>query len=235
MTRAGTTPSASIAWERASSPITRCRSRTSAGNGRRADGRPDDVVGVGDRRHPVADRGADRLLQGAGARVDRLDLRAEQVHPLDVGSLAADVLGAHVDDAVEPEERAGGRGRDAVLACSGLGDDPRLAHALGQQRLADRVVDLVRAGVRQVLALQVGRAARPAPRAARPGRAASACRRSRAGAGPARPGRRRPPARRPRPPSARRARRSGSRARSGRRRGRSAARPAAQPATSSAS
>src|SRR5690606_21951978 len=36
----------------------------------------------------------------------------------------------------------------------GLGDDPRLAHAAGQQGLADRVVDLVRAGVVQVLALE---------------------------------------------------------------------------------
>jgi hypothetical protein len=39
-------------------------------------------------------------------------------------------------------------------AGAGLGDDPRLAHALGQQRLADRVVDLVRAGVVEVLALE---------------------------------------------------------------------------------
>src|SRR5687768_18356154 len=41
-------------------------------------------------RHPVADRGADRLLQGAGARLDRHDLGAEQAHPLDVRALAAD-------------------------------------------------------------------------------------------------------------------------------------------------
>ena len=78
----------------------------------------------------------------------------EQLHPLDVGLLAAHVLGAHVDDALEPEQRAGGGGRDAVLAGAGLGDDPLLAHALGQQRLAERVVDLVGAGVEQVLALE---------------------------------------------------------------------------------
>src|SRR5690606_28489707 len=44
--------------------------------------------------------------------------------------------------------------RHAVLAGAGLGDDPALAHAAGQQRLADGVVDLVRAGVVQVLALE---------------------------------------------------------------------------------
>ncbi len=41
-----------------------------------------------------------------------------------------------------------------MLACTGLGDDALLAHARGQQRLADGVVDLVRAGVVQVLALE---------------------------------------------------------------------------------
>ena len=44
--------------------------------------------------------------------------------------------------------------RDAVLAGAGLGDDPLLAHPLRQQRLAERVVELVRAGVHEVLALE---------------------------------------------------------------------------------
>jgi hypothetical protein len=41
-----------------------------------------------------------------------------------------------------------------VLAGAGLGDQPRLAHPLGQQRLAQHVVDLVRPGVVEVLALE---------------------------------------------------------------------------------
>ena len=94
-------------------------------------------------------------------------LGAEQVHPLDVRRLAAHVLGAHVDDALEAEAGADGRGRDAVLAGAGLGDDPLLAEPRGEHRLAERVVELVRAGVEQVLALQVdalvrGRSARRA-------------------------------------------------------------------------
>ena len=51
-------------------------------------------------------------------------------------------------------QRRGGRRGDAVLAGAGLGDDPRLADPLGQQRLAQHVVDLVRAGVVEVLALE---------------------------------------------------------------------------------
>ncbi len=123
--------------------------------GRRADRRADHVVGRLDVGDPVADRGADRLLERASARLDRDDLGAEQAHALDVGVLAADVLRAHVDDALETEQGAGGGGGDAVLAGAGLGDHPRLAHPLGEQRLADRVVDLVGAGVGEVLALQV--------------------------------------------------------------------------------
>ena len=42
-----------------------------------------------------------------------------------------------------------------MLAGAGLGDDAPLAHALGEQDLADGVVHLVRAGVVQILALEV--------------------------------------------------------------------------------
>jgi hypothetical protein len=80
---------------------------------------------------------------------------AEEPHALDVRCLPRHVLGAHVDDAVEAEARANGGRRDAVLARSGLGDDAPLAEAPRDERLADGVVDLVSAGVAEVLALQV--------------------------------------------------------------------------------
>ena len=41
-----------------------------------------------------------------------------------------------------------------MLAGTSLRDDARLAHAPGQQRLSERVVDLVRAGMRKVLPLE---------------------------------------------------------------------------------
>src|SRR5439155_2354803 len=66
-----------------------------------------------------------------------------------------DILRAHVHLAREAQERRGGRGRDAVLARAGLGNHPPLAHPLGEERLAEDVVDLVGAGVTEVLALQV--------------------------------------------------------------------------------
>ena len=54
-----------------------------------------------------------------------------------------------------PKSARDGRGGDAVLARAGLGDDARLAHALGEQDLAEAIVDLVRAGVIEVLALEI--------------------------------------------------------------------------------
>src|SRR5204862_1448561 len=56
-----------------------------------------------------------------------------------------------------------GRGRHAVLARAGLRDDALRAERLREQRLADPVVDLVRARVREVLALEPDLRA-PAPR-----------------------------------------------------------------------
>jgi hypothetical protein len=121
----------------------------------RADAGADHVVRRLDVRDPVADRLARRLLQRACPELDRADLRAEEAHPLDVGGLSRHVLGAHVDDAVEAEARADGGGGDPVLARAGLRDDPLLAEPAGDERLAKGVVDLVRAGVAEVLALQI--------------------------------------------------------------------------------
>ena len=123
--------------------------------GVRAGGGADQVEGVVDVGHPVAQRLVHGVLEGAGAGGDRDDLGAEQLHAEDVGLLAVDVGGAHVHHALHAEARGHGGAGHAVHAGAGLGDDALLAHAPGQQDLADAVVDLVRAGVVQLLALQI--------------------------------------------------------------------------------
>ena len=106
-------------------------------------------------RDPVAHRLVDRFLQRGRAGRHGHDLRAEEPHARDVERLPLHVHRAHVDDAFAAEARRHrGRG-DAVLARAGLGDDALLAHAPREQNLAERVVDLVRAGVEQVLALEI--------------------------------------------------------------------------------
>ena len=113
------------------------------------------VVGRLDVGDPIADRLVDGVLESPAPAGDRPDLCAEQPHPEHVERLASDVLLAHVDDALLSEHGADGGSGDAVLSGAGLGDDAALAHPLGEQALSERVVDLVRAGVGEVLALDV--------------------------------------------------------------------------------
>ena len=120
----------------------------------RAHHRADAVMGGLDARHPVAEGLVDRVLERLAADRDRDDLGAEHLHPGDVQRLPPGVFLAHVDDALKAEQRRRRRRGYAMLAGSGLGDDPGLAHAPSEQRLPEHVVDLVRAGMGEVLALE---------------------------------------------------------------------------------
>ncbi len=120
----------------------------------RADHGADAVVRRRDARDPVAQRLVDRVLERRAAGLDGHDLGAEELHPKDVERLTLDVDRAHEDLALEAEERGRRRRGDAVLSGARLGDDALLAHPPREQRLAEHVVDLVRARVREVLALE---------------------------------------------------------------------------------
>ncbi len=89
----------------------------------RTDDAADDVERVFDAGRPLAKRLVRRIFERARPAVHRLDTRAEQPHDVDVERLALDVDRAHVDVDRDPEFRADRRGRDAVLARAGLGDD----------------------------------------------------------------------------------------------------------------
>ena len=109
---------------------------------------------VRDVRRPVADGLTRRILERASAGGDRDDLRAEQLHAKDVELLALDVECAHEDVALHAEERGDRRRSDTVLAGARLSDDALLAHALREQGLAERIVDLVGTRVQEVFALE---------------------------------------------------------------------------------
>ena len=108
-----------------------------------------------DIRHPIAQRLIHRILQRACAGGDRHDLRAKQAHTEHVRLLPLHVRLAHEDDAFKAEARADRRRRDAVLARACLRNDPLLAHAPREQDLPEAIVDLVRAGMVQLVALEV--------------------------------------------------------------------------------
>jgi hypothetical protein len=124
------------------------------GIGMAADRRAEQVVGVGRIGHPVAQRLVDRRAQRAITAGHRHHLGAQQPHAADVGRLALHVHLAHVHRARQADARTGGGAGDAVLAGAGLRHDAPRAEPPRQQRLAERVVDLVRTGVREVLALE---------------------------------------------------------------------------------
>ena len=108
---------------------------------------------VGD---PVADGVVDGVFQGLAARFHAAHLRPQEAHAVDIGLLARHVDGAHVDHAFDAEFGGHGGGGHAMLAGAGLRHDARLLHlVLHEQRLSQRIVDLVRAGVGQILALDV--------------------------------------------------------------------------------
>ena len=117
--------------------------------------RTEDVIRRVDVGYPVAHRFVDRVLERRRAGLHGPHLGTESLHAQHVGLLPFDVARAHVHDARQPEQRRD-RGRcNAVLARAGLGYQACLAQALGEEALAQDVVDLVRACVREVLALEI--------------------------------------------------------------------------------
>ena len=124
------------------------------GVGVRPSHRTDDVESVVDVRYPVAHGLVQCVLERFAAALHRHHGSAKQLHAVDIRALSLDVLAAHVHHAFQAIAGADGGGGHAMLAGTGFGNHPGLAHALGQHGLADGVVDLVRTSVVKVLALQ---------------------------------------------------------------------------------
>ena len=120
----------------------------------RAHHRAEAVVGPLHGGHPVAQRLVDGVLEGAAAGGDGVHLGTQQAHAEHVQLLPGHIHLAHVHRAVHPQQRRRGRCGHAVLAGAGLGHEAGLAHALGQERLSQHVVDLVGAGVVEILPLE---------------------------------------------------------------------------------
>ena len=114
----------------------------------------DNVKGVVDIGHPVAHCLVQCILERAGTGGHAAHLGAQQFHPEHVDGLAVNVGLAHVHHALLVQAGCHGGRSHAMLAGAGLGNHPFLAHVVRQQTLAHGVVDLVRAGVVQVFALE---------------------------------------------------------------------------------
>ena len=121
----------------------------------RSSGSPDNIKSVVHIRHPVAHGVVHRILQRRGARTHRNHLRPQQLHAEHIRLLPLHVDRAHVNRARQAKQRAHRRGRHAMLPSARLRDNPRLAHPPRQQNLAQAVVDLMRPGMVQLVALKI--------------------------------------------------------------------------------
>ncbi len=104
--------------------------------------------------HPVPKGLVDGRTEGGVAGGDRNHLGPHHPHASHVRSLPLHVDRSHVHDAGHAQAGAGGRGGHAVLAGPRLRHDALRPHALGEELLPQGVVDLVGAGVGEVLPLQ---------------------------------------------------------------------------------
>jgi hypothetical protein len=114
----------------------------------RAEGGPEQVMrgfNVGD---PIAHRLAYGVFQSCAAIRDTGYFGAQQPHSKYIEALAAHVLFAHINPALEAEQGAYGCGGYAVLAGAGFSDNPMLAQASGNQYLSQAIVDLMRASMK---------------------------------------------------------------------------------------
>ena len=110
------------------------------------------VAHIGD---PIAQRVVHRIFQRPTARGYGDHFGTQQTHAEDVGGLPFNIMRAHIDNALQTELGTDGGRRHTVLARTGFRDDPFLAHAPRQNDLAQHIVDLMRAGVVQLVALHV--------------------------------------------------------------------------------
>jgi len=113
------------------------------------------VEGVFDIGDPVTQCFIHCVFQGACAGRDRDDLCAEQFHAENVRLLALDIRLAHEDNAIQSEARADCRRGNTMLTGARFGDDAGLAHTPGEQDLAEAIIDLVRARMVQLIALEI--------------------------------------------------------------------------------
>ena len=117
--------------------------------------RADDVKSVGGMAAPVADGLRAGIAQRHITRTDGMHLGSQHLHTLHVRVLTLHIGGTHKHLALHVHQRTDRRCGHTVLSGASLCDDAGLAHLLGQQDLADGVVDLVGTRVVQVFTLQI--------------------------------------------------------------------------------
>src|SRR2546421_4416622 len=121
----------------------------------RANGTADNVVCRVEFNDPGAKGFVDSVTESSRAGFHCNHFGAEKLHAKNVQSLAAYVLGAHVDDAFHSELCTDCGGCHTVLAGARLGNNASLAQTSGDEDLTNGIVDLVTSGMVEVFAFEI--------------------------------------------------------------------------------
>jgi hypothetical protein len=113
-------------------------------------------VGILKRSSPIPQGFVHCILQGPITAFDRDHFGAVELHLEHIGRFGGGYPPLPCRSRQgKPKLSADRRGGHTVLTGTGLGDDPGLPQALGQESLPDGVVDLMRSGVGQAFQLDV--------------------------------------------------------------------------------
>lgn len=103
---------------------------------------------------PISQSLVDSVLQGLGTRRDGNNTATEHLDPENVQLLPPHILGTHENITLHAKLGADGGGRDTVLTGTRLGDNSSLTQSLGEENLADGIVNLVRTSVVEIFPLE---------------------------------------------------------------------------------
>ena len=104
---------------------------------------------------PFAHSFAYCILERHSAACNCMHLSSQKLHSVHIQRLTLRILLSHEYLALHAEQRRCRSRRDAVLSCSCLCDNSRLAHLFSKKNLPEHVVYLVRACVVEILTLQI--------------------------------------------------------------------------------
>ena len=99
--------------------------------------------------------GIHRLFQCLQPEGDGNHFRSENLHAGHVGRLLGDIDFPHVNFTLQPKVGGGSGERHTVLAGAGFRNQPFLAHEFGEQTFSHAVIELMGAGMVEILPLEV--------------------------------------------------------------------------------
>lgn len=114
----------------------------------------DKIMGRVQSSDPVSHSLVDSVLQGLGTGGNGDNSTTKHLDPEDVQLLPPHILSTHENVTLHAKLGADGGGGDTVLTGTSLGDNSSLAQSLGEENLANGIVNLVRTSMVEIFPLE---------------------------------------------------------------------------------